>query len=544
MLAAKLIADGRIDGFDAPIPNSVPGASAAYPGDATIRMFATMTSDYGLPAPRTPGRRHAYNNHAIDFLGEYLARRHFGLGPDRMDDVLRTTLFAALGRQDPLDFKGQWGGWYGGLQASCRDLARLGLLLLRDGVWESRRLLDPEFTRGLFRSQIPADSRRYESREPDEDSMWNQQAATDRLDEGWSFGLWRVGDGERASGAWSAAALEGFRGKRVLLCPRGSLPDPRLEVLLVCLPDLPDEGPPTTAYLEAIRRAVIVPPAHPERDQRCLIAQFDDGTTGGLDPRRGDVGATAEGRLRFAAAGRALWPDVTIADGTVLLGLTGEVPAGSRIGVLLRAARPEHEAAQADGTQTFVGIERDLDGVVRGLVCFPSSGVLETLRGPALARAAEPAPRVLRIDFAADRITLRADDVAALGPQQNGPIPAPSGGGLLSIEAGGEAPVEVDWLLVRPAGGAACQIAVDARGVSTLAWLAATPQGALPLDRLAVRDDDLRLDAQDVLARWPTVVAQGPGFVLRTTVGSTRRLLPGREVVVDFEGRRDAVLLR
>src|SRR5690606_5194240 len=112
MVAARLIETGAIPGgLDAVVPPDPAGAWAEYPGDATIRMFLSMTSDFGLPAPRRPGRRYAYGNHAIDFLGGYLARCA-GNGKGRMDEVVLATLFHVTGHEDPVSFRGQWGGWY------------------------------------------------------------------------------------------------------------------------------------------------------------------------------------------------------------------------------------------------------------------------------------------------------------------------------------------------------------------------------------------------------------------------------------------------
>src|SRR5690606_30527061 len=294
---------------------------------------------------------------------------------------------------------------------------------------------------------------------------------------------------------------------------------------------------------EAIERAVIVPPRHPDHDPRCVTATFDDGTEGGFTAQQGEIAATADGRLRFATSGRALLPDSNLADGTVLLALA-ELPPGARFGAVLRAADPEHGGSRADGTQTWAGLERDAEGAVRAFVRFPRDGRLETLRGPILASADGAAPGLLRIDLAGSRVTLRATGAAAAEPLEVGPIPAPPDGGMLSLEAEADRAVLLDWLLVRPAGGPLVQLAADARGEHSLAWLAPTPQAELPLDALGIRYDDLRIETAELHELWPTRVAAGEGHLILSSVGARRRLEPGRELVVELDGRRDALLLR
>ena len=215
MIAARLAHQGQITDLDQLVPNTVRGAWGSYPGDCSFRLFLNMQADYGLSNGRAPGTRHAYNNHGIDFVGEHLSQTYYGIGPDRMHDVVQTALSSVTGSEDLMSFTGQWGGWYGGLRASVRDVGRLGLLLLRDGIWNGQRILSAEMTSGLFRDQM-AGTTAYQSTNPNENSMWNQQAVTNRLADGFSWGVWRVGD-TRLSGAWRAGTRDGFRGKRVLM---------------------------------------------------------------------------------------------------------------------------------------------------------------------------------------------------------------------------------------------------------------------------------------------------------------------------------------
>lgn len=547
MVLGRLIEQGRITDLEQLVPNAVPGAWGAYPGDATYRMFLTMTSDYGLPAPRSPGARHAYNNHAVDFYGEQMSRTWFGIGPDRMHDVVERALLDVTGWEDAVSFQGQWGGWFGGLRMSCRDLARLGLLLLRDGRWQGERVLSRQLTSGLFRHQIPSTSTAYRSSDPNENSMWNQQAVTDRLGQGWSFGLWRVGP-LRTGGSWHAAAMDGYRGKRVLLCPRGTLSNPDLEVMLVCLPNLRDEGPDTAVYLQAIESAVIRPVEHPEHDPRCVTAVFADGTVGPLRVRSGSV-QVGGGHARLTVPTQLMLADAPLDDATVVVAIGAGLPANATAGVVLRAATPAADAFAVNGTQTFAGVQSDANGRLRIAVAYPRGGMLQWRRGAFLTRSTAVDRLVLRVDVAGSVVRASVNGEPGLGAQGVSGVPAPPNGGYLGVcSTGHSSPIALDYVLARAADGPIGQVTVDASGAHMLTVLAERGLHDLGTPVFHVDYDDLVIElpflSQLLPHVWPTLEAAGPDHLVVSSRGATIPLLPDHSLAIQIGPHREAALLR
>lgn len=123
--------------------------SGRHYDDATdsrmIRSEADKTTfSVGLPQDAKPGDRWVYDNSAVqtlesvlDDLGEEddvtaLAQRHL-LGPLGM----RHTTW-------PRDAAGN-GTTYSGVESTCQDLARVGLLMLREGTWRDRKLLSSDY---------------------------------------------------------------------------------------------------------------------------------------------------------------------------------------------------------------------------------------------------------------------------------------------------------------------------------------------------------------------------------------------------------------
>lgn len=545
MVAARLAHQGQIPDLDDLVPNTVRGAWGSYPGDCSFRLFLNMQADYGLSNGRAPGTRHAYNNHGIDFVGEHLSQTYYGIGPDRMHDVVQTALASVTGSEDLMSFTGQWGGWFGGLRASVRDVGRLGLLLLRDGVWNGQRVLSAEMTSDLFRDQMLGTTA-YQSTNPNENSMWNQQAVTNRLADGFSWGVWRVGD-TRLSGAWRAGTLDGFRGKRVLMCPRGTLANPDLELMLVCLPNLSNEGPATELYLDALESAVIPPESHPDHDPRCLTAAFDDGTTGNLQLLFGTASPLG-GELDIAAPSLLALPDTTFVDGTAIMKIRGGLPIGAKIGFRIRAADNADDVFLATGTQSFLGIEHDPTVGLRALVIHPQSGALTWFRGPALSAVAGQ-DLILRVDFEGDRAFVRVNGQHGLGAQGYAGIPNPPNGGRIGIRTNAHADtLHVDYVLARDATAPIAQIDVDQNGDHTLAFVAPDLFFTLPLWTMQVLYDDVLfpIQAMPILLPylWPSVLAAQPDHVLLSSRTSAAPLQVGNQLVIELAGQREGEYLR
>ena len=125
-----------------------------------IPFWADPQGKQGWDEPRhEPGARFAYNDVRTNLLALSLTQLHGG----ELDDVLRRRVMEPIGAGSGWSWRGLHhmrtrlpdgsetavvtGGshWGGGLWASARDLALFGLLHLRKGVWEGRRLLSNEW---------------------------------------------------------------------------------------------------------------------------------------------------------------------------------------------------------------------------------------------------------------------------------------------------------------------------------------------------------------------------------------------------------------
>jgi CubicO group peptidase (beta-lactamase class C family) len=117
----------------------------------------------GLPLIHPPGTHWNYNSAGINLISDALARAFApGLAPAerrvKMASVLRDELFAPIGMrsaQPEFDAAGNWvaSAW---VYATARDWARFGLLYLRDGVWNGKRIL-PEGWVDFARSKAPVE---------------------------------------------------------------------------------------------------------------------------------------------------------------------------------------------------------------------------------------------------------------------------------------------------------------------------------------------------------------------------------------------------
>jgi len=160
-LTLLAIEDGLIKSLDDPVISWAPelqdlNADLGYKDrDITFRQLLNQTSGYGLTDQ--PGDRFAYNDHATGLLAWILFYRVFGLTPPQYDEILNSTVFrewigfehpfTALHRNTPR----------GRLRISARDLARLGLLHLRNGRWENKQIVNKDLFEYVFSASLPMD---------------------------------------------------------------------------------------------------------------------------------------------------------------------------------------------------------------------------------------------------------------------------------------------------------------------------------------------------------------------------------------------------
>ncbi|WP_395103842.1 serine hydrolase domain-containing protein [Actinomadura sp. SCN-SB] len=110
-------------------------------------IFARDRTSYaiGLKQARPPGTVWAYNNAAIQTLDRVLRG---ATGQDAMS-FARTRLFEPLGMTRTMLTKDRSGNpqLFMGMLSTCRDLARLGQLMLNQGQWGGRRIVSAEWVK-------------------------------------------------------------------------------------------------------------------------------------------------------------------------------------------------------------------------------------------------------------------------------------------------------------------------------------------------------------------------------------------------------------
>jgi CubicO group peptidase (beta-lactamase class C family) len=185
-IAGLAFDDGLLGDLDAPVRAAV-GLPELASSTITWRHLLTQTSDWrgelcGIPwwadpqgrqppdePPHAPGTRFAYNDVRTNLLSLALTHLH---GRD-LESVLRARIMDPIGASTMWSWRGLnqmrttladgaeaqvvTGGshWGGGLWASARDLARFGLLHLRDGVHGGTHLLSRRWCE-LTREPCPA----------------------------------------------------------------------------------------------------------------------------------------------------------------------------------------------------------------------------------------------------------------------------------------------------------------------------------------------------------------------------------------------------
>ncbi len=147
------VQEGRLNSVDDPVRPWVqkrwPGKDLAEKDRAmTFRHLADMTSGYARA--EAPGTHWAYNDYAIKLYGETLTQVF-----DRTSlNNIAVERLAALGFQDGGLF-GSRGGL--GLDASARDLARIGWFWLHRGQWNDQQILKREFFDNYLSPDVPRD---------------------------------------------------------------------------------------------------------------------------------------------------------------------------------------------------------------------------------------------------------------------------------------------------------------------------------------------------------------------------------------------------
>jgi CubicO group peptidase (beta-lactamase class C family) len=181
-LAGAALRTGLLSGPEARtgalIPERIPAEHDPRVEDTTLWQWLTMTSGLqwdaygdwqrlldapdwvamtlGLPVVGIPGETYVYNTGGSQVLGVIVAEA----AGKPLEDYAKEVLFAPLGIRP--------GGWMrspqdevsagSGLELTARDMAKLGLLYLRDGAWDGRQIITPEYAQQATTWQSAGDS--------------------------------------------------------------------------------------------------------------------------------------------------------------------------------------------------------------------------------------------------------------------------------------------------------------------------------------------------------------------------------------------------
>lgn len=120
---------------------------AGHESDVREMLFGSGKDDVAgfaasFPLAHPPGSFFAYSSGTTNIVARCVARA-LGLSGEGFEAYMRARLFEPLGMKSPLPRFDAVGTFIGSSFCFCtpRDFARFGLLYLRDGVWDGRRLL-------------------------------------------------------------------------------------------------------------------------------------------------------------------------------------------------------------------------------------------------------------------------------------------------------------------------------------------------------------------------------------------------------------------
>jgi CubicO group peptidase (beta-lactamase class C family) len=149
------------------------------------------------PMAEEPGKTFVYNSGATQLLS-YLIKKATG---KEADDYAKEHLFGPLGieyawKRTPKGLADTEGGLY----LRPRDLAKIGLLFLKDGVWDGRRILPEGWVKAA--------------------TAWSVDTR-DSAGHGYGYKWWVLS--RKGPGAYEAYAANGYGGQRLIVVPELNL---------------------------------------------------------------------------------------------------------------------------------------------------------------------------------------------------------------------------------------------------------------------------------------------------------------------------------
>lgn len=210
---AVLLEQKRVDYED-----TVPLSDAFGPPLAKYRDFLSMTSDFML-IPYDPGRHYAYNNAAVHHYGKQMGKLFFN--DKTPGEIFQACIWTVIGRQDEFSYQGLWGGWGGGFNVSARDLARVGLLVLRNGNWNGKQVIPATFVEKLYDNQIPVEATLTNFAGPE--TVLNQMRSSEHLKGNYSFGWWTNASNLHPTVPRRTIYAIGLKENNIIVCPEYDL---------------------------------------------------------------------------------------------------------------------------------------------------------------------------------------------------------------------------------------------------------------------------------------------------------------------------------
>jgi len=210
---AVLLEQKKVDYDD-----TVPLSDAFGPPLAKYQDFLSMTSDFML-IPYDPGRHYAYNNAAVHHYGKQMSKLFFS--DKTPGEIFQACIWNIIGRQDEFSYQGLWGGWGGGFNVSARDLARVGLLVLRNGNWNGKQVISAAFVKKLYDNQIPVEATLTSFAGPE--TVLNQMGSSERLKGNYSFGWWTNASNQYPTVPRRTIYAIGLKENNIIVCPEYDL---------------------------------------------------------------------------------------------------------------------------------------------------------------------------------------------------------------------------------------------------------------------------------------------------------------------------------
>jgi CubicO group peptidase (beta-lactamase class C family) len=224
----KLLEEGKLKSLDEPVHLFEPRLKELNPALAfkdrkiTWRQLANQTSCYGVE--ELPGDAYDYSDYNMALLFDTLFLKAYGTNYAKMDaDVLGPKLTDVLQCEDrPTFLAFGMKDRPGRLAVSVRDLARFGLLFLREGNWNGKQVLDKKLARMAVTSPLPNSIPRTKGVKaemiPGQRSIGGGNNQTDHLGS-YSFAWWTNGVDRAGKRHWPDAPVDtyaalGHGGKR------------------------------------------------------------------------------------------------------------------------------------------------------------------------------------------------------------------------------------------------------------------------------------------------------------------------------------------